>query len=124
MIKNHLPDLSIKSIPSGSKVFDWTIPKEWKVNHAYIIAPNGEKICDFSKNNLHLVNYSSPFFGKMDLETIKKHLHTLPNQPNAIPYITSYYEERWGFCLTQTEFDRLDDGIYEVVVDTELFEEF
>ena len=58
----------------------------------------------------------------MDLETIKKHLHTLPNQPNAIPYITSYYEERWGFCLTQTEFDRLDDGIYEVVVDTELFE--
>ena len=100
-IKAHLPKLEIKSVPSGTAVFDWIIPKEWSVNEAYIVTPNGEKICDFKTNNLHLLGYSTPFDGKVSLKELKEHLYTLPDQPEAIPYITSYYKERWGFCLSQ-----------------------
>ena len=121
-IKTHLPNLSIKSIPTGTKVFDWSIPREWKVNEAYIIAPNGEKICDFSTNNLHLLGYSSPFEGRLTLNELKEYLHTLPDQPNAIPYVTSYYQERWGFCLTHEQYKKLTDGLYYVRVDTDLFD--
>ena len=121
-ILHHLPTLDIKSVPSGSKVFDWEIPKEWYIDEAYIITPNGKKICNVSENNLHLVGYSIPFKGKVSLKELKNHLHTLPSQPDAIPYITSYYQERWGFCLTQEEFDSLEDGIYEVYIDTKLFD--
>ena len=81
-----------------------------------------KKICNFSENNLYLVGYSIPFKGKVTLKELKNHLHTLPSQPNAIPYITSYYQERWGFCLTQEQFDSLEDGIYEVCIDTKLFD--
>jgi len=96
-IKQHLPDLEIKSIPTGTAVFDWKVPKEWHASEAYIITPNGEKICDYKVNNLHLIGYSTPFDGNIKLEELKKHLYTLPEQPEAIPYITSYYKERWGF---------------------------
>ncbi len=121
-IKNIIPSLQVHSVPSGSSVFDWTIPKEWKVNDAYIIAPNGDKICKFSDNNLHLLGYSIPFKGKMSLTELKEHLYTLPEQPNAIPYITSYYKERWGFCLTHDHFESLVDGEYEVFIDSKLFD--
>tara|TARA_B100000780_G_C21124675_1_gene455957 strand:- start:2361 stop:3647 length:1287 start_codon:yes stop_codon:yes gene_type:complete len=121
-ISKHLKNLKIKSVPSGTKVFDWTVPKEWSVNEAYIITPSGKKICDFSKNNLHLVGYSIPFKGNVNLDELKEHLYTLPEQPNAIPYITSYYEERWGFCLGQEQFDTLEKGTYEVVIDSTLFD--
>ena len=120
-ISKHLPRLSIKSIKSGSKVFDWIIPKEWNVREAYIVTPTGKKICDFSKNNLHLLGYSTSFSGELKLSELKKHLYTLPEQPKAIPYVTSYYEERWGFCLAQDQFNTLKDGIYKVVIDTTLF---
>ena len=120
-IKNHLPDLKIKSVPSTTPVFDWTVPNEWKVNEAYIVTPSGEKICKFTDNNLHLLGYSIPFKGRMSLAQLKNHLFTLPDQPNAIPYITSYYKERWGFCLTHEQFNGLIDGEYEVYIDTELF---
>jgi aminopeptidase-like protein len=103
-------------------VFDWTIPKEWKVTDAYIVTPNGNKICNFADNNLHLLGYSIPFKGKMSLAELKEHLYTLPEQSNAIPYITSYYKERWGFCLTHEQFESLDDGEYEVFIDSELFD--
>ena len=119
-ISKHLPELKIKSMPSGTNVFDWTIPKEWNVKEAYIITPGGKKICDFSKNNLHLVGYSVPFDGEVELNELKKHLFTLPDKPNAIPYITSYYKERWGFCLTQEEFDVLENGTYKVVIKSTL----
>mgnify|MGYP001168015819 CR=1 FL=1 len=119
-ISKHLPNLEIKSIQSGSKVFDWTVPKEWNVKEAYIITPDGKKICNFSENNLHLVGYSVPFNGVVELEELKKHLYTLPDQPNAIPYVTSYYDERWGFCITQEQFDSLENGNYSVVIDSEL----
>ena len=119
-ISEHLPELKIKSVPSGTKVFDWTVPKEWNVIDAYIVTPSGKKICDFSKNNLHLVGYSIPFNGTMDLNELKKYLYTLPEQPNAIPYITSYYYERWGFCISQKELDSLEEGTYKVVIDSYL----
>ena len=122
LIKQHLPQLKIDSVPSGSNVFDWTVPKEWSVKEAYIITPSGEKICDFSKNNLHLVGYSIPFEDEVSFDELKKNLYTLPDQPNAIPYITSYYKERWGFCLSQEQFDTLENGNYKVVIKSILFD--
>jgi aminopeptidase-like protein len=122
VIKNdHLKNLNIKSIPSGTKVFDWEVPLEWHVSKAYIITPDGNKICDFSLNNLHLVGYSIPFHKRMQLKELQKYLHSLPQQPTAIPYVTSYYKQQWGFCLTQEQRDALDDGEYEVVIDSKLF---
>lgn len=121
-ITELLPNLKIKSVPSGTEVFDWTVPKEWSVSEAYIVTPKGKKICDFSENNLHLIGYSIPFKGSVDLEELKEHLFTLPDQPNAIPYVTSYYKERWGFCLTQELFDSLENGSYKVVINTDLFD--
>jgi aminopeptidase-like protein len=120
-IKRHFQNFNIRSVSSGTKVFDWTVPDEWHVSEAYIITPSGKKICDFSINNLHLVGYSIPFRGRIKLEKLQKHLHSLPEQPNAIPYITSYYEERWGFCLTQEQRNVLADGEYVVVIDSKLF---
>ena len=121
-IKEHLPNLKIHSIPSGTQVFDWTIPKEWKVNSAYIISPSGKRICDFSKNNLHLVGYSVPHAGSLDLADLKKKLYTLPEQPDAIPYVTSYYEKEWGFCISYNDFKSLEKGEYKIKIDTELFD--
>ena len=120
-IKKHLPNLNIESVSSGTNVFDWVVPSEWHVTKAYIISPAGKKICDFSVNNLHLVGYSIPFQGRMRLEELQKYLHSVPEQPNAIPYITSYYHERWGFALTQEQRDGLEDGEYEVVIDSKFF---
>jgi len=122
IIKEKIPELKIFEIPSGTEVFDWTVPKEWKVRDAYIITPDGEKICQFKKNNLHLVGYSSPINLKIPLSKLQDHLYSLPNQPDAIPYITSYYEKRWGFCITHDERQSLTDGDYQVYIDTELFD--
>ena len=119
-ISKHLPKLKVHSVYSGTKVFDWIVPLEWNVKEAYIITPEGKKICNFSENNLHLVGYSIPFKRKVNLDELKKHLYTLPDQPNAIPYVTSYYKEYWGFCLSQYQFDILEDGIYEVVINSTL----
>ena len=121
-ISNHLPNLNIYSIPTGTQVFDWIIPKEWKVRSAYIISPSGKKICDFSSNNLHLVGYSVPYTGSLRLNDLKKKLYTLPEQPNAIPYVTSYYEERWGFCISHNDFKSLEEGEYKIKIDTELID--
>jgi aminopeptidase-like protein len=121
-IKVHLPKLEIKSVPSGTPVFDWTIPQEWSVNEAYIVSPTGVKICDCNVNNLHLLGYSIPFEGEVKLDELKDHLYTLPEQPDAIPYITSYYKERWGFCLSQDQYNELEDGTYYVKIDTKLFD--
>ena len=121
-IKVHLPKLEIKSVPSGTPVFDWIIPREWNVTEAYVVSPSGEKICDFKVNNLHLVGYSIPFSGEMELSQLKEYLYTLPEQSDAIPYITSYYRERWGFCLSHEQYSQLEDGIYTVKIDTQLFD--
>jgi len=122
LIKQHLPGLEVKAIPSGTEVFDWKVPKEWHADEAYIVTPSGEKICDFKVNNLHLLGYSTSFEGSMSLEELKEHLYTLPEQPEAIPYITSYYKERWGFCLSQNQYDQLEDGEYRVKIEAKHFD--
>ncbi len=119
-IKAFLPELNIYEVKSGEIAFDWTVPKEWNVKNAWIITPGGQKICDFSVNNLHLVGYSIPIHKKMTLEELQPFLYSLPDQPNAIPYVTSYYSERWGFCISENQRATLKDGEYEVFVDSEL----
>lgn len=122
ILKEFMPNLSITEVPTGTQVFDWTIPKEWKVNDAYIITPSGNKICSFKENNLQLVGYSTPVHSKLSLSELQNNLYSLTDQPTAIPYITSYYKECWGFCLTQQQRDSLEDGEYEVFIDSELFD--
>lgn len=109
-------------VPSGTQCFDWTVPKEWVVKEAYIIDPNGKRRLDVKTHNLHLLNYSIPFKGTLSKEELEKHLYSLPKQPQAIPYVTSYYEPRWGFCLSQEERDQLPKGDYQVVIDTDLID--
>jgi aminopeptidase-like protein len=110
--------LKIKFIKSGTKVFDWTVPREWIVNEAFILTPDGKRICDYKKNNLHLVQYSYPLRKKTDLKSLKKILHSLPEHPKAIPYITSYYKKRSGFCISDKEKRKLKNGNYTVKIDT------
>jgi len=119
IIKKHI-SLETYEIPTGTKVFDWTIPKEWNIDDAYIIDPNGKKIIDFKKSNLHVVNYSIPINQKITLSKLKKHIHTIPQKPDWIPYITSYYSENWGFCMTHNEFLNLKEGEYHVVIKSKL----
>ena len=119
-LQRLVPQLTTHSVPSGTKAFDWTVPDEWSVREAYVQNEKGEKIIDFAKNNLHLVGYSMPFHGQLELPELQQYLYSLPEQPEAIPYVTSYYKRRWGFCIQQTERDKLVPGSYKVVVDTTL----
>lgn len=119
-IKNIIPELNILEVPSGTKCFDWTIPKEWNCDDGYIIDPDGNKICDFKINNLHIVGYSTPIDKDIEFEELIEHLYYIEEQPSAIPYITSYYTERWGFCLTFNEFKKLKRGRYKVRINSEL----
>ena len=119
ILKKHIP-LTIHEVPSGTKVFDWTVPKEWNIRDAYIKNSKGEKIVDFRKSNLHVLNYSVPVEKKVSLEELKEHLYTLPENPDWIPYRTSYYKETWGFCLSHNQFLGLEEDEYEVFIDTSL----
>lgn len=114
--KRHIP-LKKDKIPTGTKVFDWIIPPEWYYYGAKLMDPEGNVICDADINNLHLVNYSQPVDGCFALEDLK--LHSIPELPNAIPYITSYYKTDWGFCLTHNQRQQLKKGFYHVKIDTE-----
>jgi aminopeptidase-like protein len=122
-LKKLIPGLAIHEIRSGSKVFDWQVPFEWEVKDAYVEDSNGLKVIDFQINNLHLVGYSEPIDLILDLEELQSHLHSMPEQPNAIPYITSYYSRNWGFCLTHNKRKTLKKGKYHVVIDSELKED-
>ena len=113
-------DLQIVEVPTGTKVFDWEVPREWNIRDGWIKNPKGEKVVDFQKNNLHVVNYSIGTRRTMPLAELKKHLFTLPDKPDWIPYRTSYYNETWGFCLSQRQSDALEDGDYEVNIDARL----
>ncbi|HEG5859744.1 TPA: DUF4910 domain-containing protein [Campylobacter jejuni] len=108
--------LKFHSIKSGTKVFDWIVPDEWNVKEAYIITPEGEKICDFKKHNLHLLNYSEAIDKEIELEELQNHLYSIEEMPDAIPYVTSYYKRRWGFCLTHNERKKLKKGKYKVYI--------
>jgi len=120
ILKRENPELTIYSIKSGSQVFDWEVPDEWNCFEAYIITPDGKKICDYNQNNLHLVQYSIAFEGELELEELQKHLYSLANLPEAIPYVTSYYKKRWGFCISENERKKLKKGKYKVVIKSEL----
>ena len=122
IIKRELPNLKINEIPSGTKCFDWKIPKEWNINDGYVIDPNGNKIIDFKENNLHVMSYSTSVKKTVNLENLESHLYSLPDNPNAIPYITSYYNNSWGFCLSQNDRLKLKKGDYEVFIDSALFD--
>jgi aminopeptidase-like protein len=116
--------LDIQEVPSGTAVFDWTIPREWNIRDAYIKNAQGEKIVDFARSNLHVVSYSAPVRQFLSLAELKKHLHTLPEQPDLIPYRTSYYADNWGFCLPHHQFESLRDETYEVLIDSSLEDGF
>ncbi len=119
LIKEHIP-LDIHEVPTGTQVFDWIVPREWNIHDGYIKDAAGNRIVDFQQHNLHVMNYSAPVSGKVSLEELKAHCHTLPAHPDRIPYRTSYYNEDWGFCLTQNQLAGLTEPEYEVCIDSTL----
>ncbi|MBK9140889.1 MAG: DUF4910 domain-containing protein [Candidatus Melainabacteria bacterium] len=119
-ILRELVPFDTVEIPSGTQVLDWTVPKEWVVREAYVIAPDGTRILDIAENNLHILGYSAPFRGRVSKSELLDHLYSRPDYPEAIPWVTSVYSPRWGFCLSHNQLQSLPEGVYEVVVDTEL----
>ena len=119
ILRERIP-LNIHHVPTGYEAFDWTVPQEWNVRDAWVKNDRGERVIDFQQSNVHLLGYSMPVSANLTLNELRSHLHTLPEQADAIPYLTSYYEERWGFCLSHKQLEKMADGPYEVVVDTEL----
>lgn len=118
-VRKHIP-LTIHEVPSGSQVFDWTVPREWNIRDAYVKNSRGDKVIDFKQSNLHVVSYSVPVSGKMPLEELKQHLFSSPEHPDWIPYRTSYYRDTWGFCLSHRQLEQLGDDEYEVQIDSTL----
>jgi aminopeptidase-like protein len=118
-VREHIA-LECFEVPTGTKVFDWTVPREWNIRDAWVKNAKGEKVVDFRKSNLHVVGYSVPVHRKMPFAELCAHLHTFPEQPDWIPYRTSYYRENWGFCLAHSQFQVLEDGEYEVYIDSHL----
>ncbi len=121
-ILQRIAPLALHEVPSGTPVFDWVVPREWNVRAARLVGPDGEVIADVERLSLHVLNYSAPFRGKVRLEELEKHLHSLPEQPALVPYRTSYYKEDWGFCLSDARRTGLAPGEYDVLVDTSLAE--
>jgi aminopeptidase-like protein len=112
--------LDVREVPTGTPVYDWTVPKEWNIREAWIKGPDGRRIVDFRDSNLHVVSYSCPVRARLPLADLKEHLHTLPDQPDRIPYRTSYYKETWGFCMPHRVLEAMPDGEYEVCIDASL----
>ncbi|HWM05004.1 MAG TPA: DUF4910 domain-containing protein [Actinophytocola sp.] len=119
IIGEYLP-LTVHEVPTGTEVLDWTVPQEWNIRDAYVADATGRRVIDFRESNLHVVGYSVPVHTTMPLSELRAHLHTLPDQPDLVPYRTSYYAPTWGFCLAQDTLDALPDGDYEVRIDSTL----
>lgn len=122
IMRDVLPEIKLHEVPTGTKVFDWTVPKEWRIRDAWVKNSKGEKIIDFQEHNLHVLGYSTPIDKKVSLAELKKYLYTQPDQPDAIPYVTSYYKERFGFCLSQEQYDSLTEDTYHMFIDSDLFD--
>ncbi|MDD3138171.1 MAG: DUF4910 domain-containing protein [Lachnospiraceae bacterium] len=120
MLKEVYSDIKTHEVRTGTSVFDWTVPKEWNIHDGYIENSKGVKIIDFKKSNLHIVGYSTPVDKYVDLTELKKYVYTQPEQSDAIPYVTSYYKERFGFCMSQNQLDSLSEDTYHIVIDSEL----
>jgi aminopeptidase-like protein len=119
LVQQRIP-LELHNVPTGTPIFDWTVPKEWNIRDAWIKDSKGRKVVDFQQSNLHLVNYSTPIRAALPLSELRSHLFTLPEHPDWIPYRTSYYKEDWGFCLSHNQLLALEEGNYEVCIDATL----
>ncbi|MFJ3552730.1 DUF4910 domain-containing protein [Streptomyces sp. NPDC090114] len=119
IVDEYIP-LRMHEVPTGTRVLDWTVPQEWNIRDAYIADAGGRRVVDFRASSLHVLGYSVPVSATMPLAELREHLHTLPEHPSWVPYRTSYYEPKWGFCLAQETLDALPDGEYEVRVDSTL----
>jgi aminopeptidase-like protein len=119
LLQSRIP-LETVEVPSGTRVLDWTVPKEWNIRDAWIANSSGERVVDFRKSNLHVVNYSMPVRERMSLAELRPRLHSIPEQPDRIPYRTAYYDANWGFCLSQRTLDSLSEDSYDVCIDSSL----
>ncbi|MGB4911161.1 MAG: DUF4910 domain-containing protein [Candidatus Dechloromonas phosphoritropha] len=119
ILQQEIP-LTLYEVPTGTPAFDWIVPREWNIRDAYIKNSPGEKIVDFQQNNLHILNYSTPINARMSLEELRPHLFSLPEKPEWIPYRTSYFNDNWGFCITQRQLETMPNDDYEVVIDSSL----
>ncbi|MET9497921.1 DUF4910 domain-containing protein [Streptomyces sp. NPDC006552] len=119
IVGEYLP-LQVHEVPTGTQVLDWTVPQEWNIRDAYVANAAGERVVDFAASSLHVLGYSVPVSARMPLSELREHLYTLPDHPSWVPYRTSYYQPRWGFCLAQETLDALEEGEYEVCVDSTL----
>lgn len=119
IVGSLLDDFRVFQVASGSRVLDWIVPDEWHLRSAYLEAPDGRRLCDVADNTLHVIGYSTAVDTRLSLAELQQHLYSLPDQPEAIPYVTSYYERKWGFCLSQHERESLPDGIYHARIDAE-----
>ncbi len=119
-LKNMCPLMTIHEVPSGTQSFDWTVPPEWNIRDAWVKDSSGKKIIDFKVHNLHVMGYSTPIHKRCSLAELLEHVYTLPEQPDLIPYITSYYKERYGFCMTENQKNALLEGEYELFIDSDL----
>lgn len=120
ILKEQVPEIKVFEVPTGTEVFDWTVPKEWNICDAFIETLDGKKVIDFKKNNLHILGYSLPIDSVISKEELLQHVYTQPEQPDWIPYVTSYYKERWGFCMSENQKNSLTEESYHVVIDSSL----
>jgi aminopeptidase-like protein len=116
----RLIPLELHEVASGTRVFDWTVPPEWNIRDAWVADQRGDRVIDFRRHNLHVVNYSVPVRARLPLSELRSHLYSLPDHPDWIPYRTSYYKETWGFCLPHSQLEAMSDGEYEVCIDSTL----